>query len=79
MSADRNLVDFKGAISVLVNEDIQDINQSELVLGKLPEFSPEYQALMQNSQLVLGMQAAGGGPIDPEMVAMAQHQQAYNQ
>jgi len=79
LSADRNLVDFKGAISVLVNEDIQDINQSELVLGKLPEFSPEYQALMQNSQLVLGMQAAGGGPIDPEMVAMAQQQQAYNQ
>lgn len=26
LSADRNIVDFKGAISVLVNEDIQEIN-----------------------------------------------------
>lgn len=47
-------------------------------MGKLPEFSPEYQALMQNNSLVLGMNAAGGAPIDPEILAMAQVQD-YNQ
>ena len=47
-------------------------------MGKLPEFSPEYQALMQNNPLVLGMNAAGGAPIDPEILAMAQVQD-YNQ
>ena len=33
---------------------------------------------MQNNPLVLGMNAAGGAPIDPEILAMAQVQD-YNQ
>ena len=72
LTDEKTLVDMKGAISVLANEDIQDLNQTELLLGKLPEFSPEYQALTQNHQLALGINIASGGPIDAEMMALAQ-------
>lgn len=63
LSGEKTLIDLHGAMSVLVNEDVQELNQSELILGKLPEFSPEYQAA-QNYQMALGAQVAGGGPID---------------
>jgi hypothetical protein len=41
-SGERSQTDLKGSLNVLASEDIEDLNQTELVLGKLPEFSPEY-------------------------------------
>jgi hypothetical protein len=43
ISSEKNIVDLRGAYNILFSEDIKDVNQTELVLGKLPEFSPEYQ------------------------------------
>jgi hypothetical protein len=48
-------------MSILVNEDVQEVNQTDLVLGKLPEFSPEYQASQQNFLLGVGATLAAGG------------------
>jgi hypothetical protein len=42
LSQEKNLIDFKSAESVLINEDVQNVNQTDLLLGKLPEFTPEY-------------------------------------
>lgn len=66
LSAERNTVDAQGALCVLVNEDIQDVNQAELTLGKLPEFSPEYAATAaaagaQNPLLNMGANIMAGG------------------
>lgn len=44
LSSEKNILDLRSAYNVLINEDIQDVNQIELTLGKLPEFSPEYAA-----------------------------------
>jgi hypothetical protein len=49
-------------MSILVNEDVQEVNQTDLVLGKLPEFSPEYQASQQQNFLLgVGATLAAGG------------------
>jgi hypothetical protein len=46
LSQEKTLIDFKSAESVLINENVQAVNQIELLLGKLPEFSPEYQPIL---------------------------------
>lgn len=42
LSGEKNIVDLKGLQSYLISDNIQEINKTELVLGKLPQFSPEY-------------------------------------
>lgn len=45
LSSEKTTVDIRGGSSgVLVSDDILEINQTELLLGKLGEFSPEYAA-----------------------------------
>jgi hypothetical protein len=45
LSSEKTTVDLRGGSSgVLVSDDILEINQIELLLGKLGEFSPEYAA-----------------------------------
>jgi hypothetical protein len=60
LTSEKNKVDLKGAYNVLISEDVQDINQQELVLGKLKEFSPEYAIPQANSLLQTGMNIAAG-------------------
>ena len=43
LSGEKNLVDSR-VQSVLVSDSCQEINKHDLILGKLPEFSPEYAA-----------------------------------
>ena len=42
LSGEKNIVDIRGLSGVLVSDSIEDINKVELLLGKLPEFTPEY-------------------------------------
>eukprot|EP00347_Sterkiella_histriomuscorum_P022028 403331938 len=49
LSGEKNIVDMKGLQSYLISDNIQEINKTELVLGKLPQFSPEYA--FQNQQV----------------------------
>jgi transcription initiation factor TFIID subunit 5 len=69
LSSDKNKIDLKGAFSLLVNEDLQEVNSADLTLGKLPEFCPEFAS---TSLLQTGMNLAAGGLLEGD----ASHSQA---
>ncbi|CDW89409.1 transcription initiation factor tfiid subunit 5-like [Stylonychia lemnae] len=49
LSGEKTIVDLNGLTSYLISDSVQEINKTELLLGKLPHFSPEYA--IQNQQM----------------------------
>lgn len=69
LSSEKTIVDQLGPQSLLISENITELNQTELVVGKLAVFSPE--ALASNPVLTFGMNIASGAPADSDLQAQA--------
>lgn len=54
-SGDKNIIDQR-VQSVLISDSSLDVNKSDLILGKLPEFSPEYAAATSQGIMVGGQE-----------------------
>jgi hypothetical protein len=44
LSSEKSIVELRGPQSLLISENIEEVNQTELVVGKLAVFSPEASA-----------------------------------